>query len=58
MSVSADQVRVAANHLWIGFGGVKGYARYLKDSVHLPGAGLALSGGAAWHRLVAETELW
>jgi len=57
MSVCAEQVQTAANHLWIGFGGVQGYARYLKNSVQLPGAGLALSGGAAWHRLVVETEV-
>jgi hypothetical protein len=29
----------------------------LKDSARLPGAGLALSGGAAWQRLVAEVEI-
>jgi len=55
--LSTDQVLDTARSLWNGFGGVRGYAHYLKDSAQLPGAGLALNGGAAWQRLVAEVEI-
>mmetsp|Transcript_39803 Transcript_39803/g.125284 ORF Transcript_39803/g.125284 Transcript_39803/m.125284 type:complete len:1011 (+) Transcript_39803:111-3143(+) len=55
--VSAGEAGEAAADLWEGFGDVHGYAEYLEKVVRVAGADVPLSGGAAWHRLMAELEV-
>jgi len=43
--------------LFANFKGVEGYAKYLREEVRIPGADVALNGGAAWQRLLAEIEV-
>lgn len=47
----------SAADLFVLFGGVEGYAKYLRDQVKISGADVALNGGAAWRRLLAELEV-
>lgn len=55
--VSAGEAAQAAADLWEAFGDVRGYAAYLEKNIHVAGADVPLSGGAAWHRLMAELEV-
>uniref|UniRef100_A0A7S1Q176 Uncharacterized protein n=1 Tax=Alexandrium catenella TaxID=2925 RepID=A0A7S1Q176_ALECA len=48
---------MAAADVWAAFGGVDAYAAYICQEARLPNAGLALSGGSAWQRLVSEVEI-
>lgn len=56
-SLSASEAADAAADVWRGFGGVQGYAVYLRESIDISGADSLLSGGASWQRLVAEVEV-
>jgi len=47
----------AAEDLWAPFGGVRGYAEYLRDTVYIPSSHERLNGGAAWQRLLSEIEV-
>lgn len=53
----AQDASSAAADLFANFGSVEGYAKYLKDEVHVPCADMKLNGGAAWQRLLAEIEV-
>merc|ERR1719362_2614949 len=54
--LSAQDASSSAVDLFANFGSVEGYAKYLKDEVHVPCADMKLNGGAAWQRLLAEVE--
>lgn len=47
----------AAAAVFESFGGVEGYTTYLRNEVKIPGADVALNGGASWRRLLAEVEV-
>mmetsp|Transcript_101127 Transcript_101127/g.286646 ORF Transcript_101127/g.286646 Transcript_101127/m.286646 type:complete len:810 (+) Transcript_101127:60-2489(+) len=55
--LSAQDTAAAAVDLFAHFDGVEGYANYLRTEVGVPGADMALNGGAAWARLLAEIEV-
>jgi len=55
--LSAQDASSSAVDLFANFGSVEGYAKYLKDEVHVPCADMKLNGGAAWQRLLAEVEV-
>ncbi|CAJ1389119.1 unnamed protein product [Effrenium voratum] len=52
-----QDVASAAAEAFECFGGVEGYSAYLRNEVQIPGADVALNGGAAWRRLLAEIEV-
>jgi len=55
--LSAGEATQAAADLFCSFGDVQGYAAYLERVVHIAGADVPLSGGAAWRRLMEELEV-
>eukprot|EP00930_Biecheleria_cincta_P084179 TRINITY_DN7366_c0_g1_i1.p1 TRINITY_DN7366_c0_g1~~TRINITY_DN7366_c0_g1_i1.p1 ORF type:complete len:815 (-),score=143.95 TRINITY_DN7366_c0_g1_i1:342-2786(-) len=54
---STDEMVSAANHVWGRFGGIAGYASYLRDNVNMFGADIPLHGVPAWQRMVCELEV-
>lgn len=52
-----EDAATAAAELFAQFDGVEGYAAYLRNAVKIPGADVALNGGAAWNRLLGEIEV-
>jgi len=55
--LSAQDASSAAADLFANFGSVEGYAKYLREEVHVPCADMKLNGGAAWQRVLAEVEV-
>merc|ERR1719362_2784697 len=55
--LSAQDASSAAADLFASFGSVEGYAKYLREEVHVPCADMKLNGGAAWQRVLAEVEV-
>lgn len=56
-TLTGKDAAAGAADLFAGFGGVEGYAAYLRDQVKISGAEVPLNGGAAWQRLLAEVEV-
>mmetsp|Transcript_18833 Transcript_18833/g.53958 ORF Transcript_18833/g.53958 Transcript_18833/m.53958 type:complete len:477 (-) Transcript_18833:119-1549(-) len=54
---SAQEAADASNEIFACFGGVAGYAAYLREKVHIPACDVPLNGGAAWQRLLSEIEV-
>eukprot|EP00929_Paragymnodinium_shiwhaense_P044562 TRINITY_DN22843_c0_g1_i1.p1 TRINITY_DN22843_c0_g1~~TRINITY_DN22843_c0_g1_i1.p1 ORF type:complete len:711 (+),score=178.09 TRINITY_DN22843_c0_g1_i1:71-2203(+) len=55
--MSAKDASDAAAEIFSAFGGVEGYTAYLRQDIGISGADEPLNGGAAWQRLLAETEV-
>jgi len=53
----SQDAAAAAACVFETFGGVEGYTAYLRNEVKIPGADVALNGGASWRRLLAEVEV-
>mmetsp|Transcript_38941 Transcript_38941/g.121657 ORF Transcript_38941/g.121657 Transcript_38941/m.121657 type:complete len:598 (+) Transcript_38941:107-1900(+) len=54
---SVEEGLDAAGEVWAAFGGPVGYASFAQRQAKLSGAGVELSGAAAWQRLLREIDV-